>query len=134
VVPDFVRIALDSRVPSSGQLELQGEPLVRARGATFQLRYRESLLSDGASQISGRSLQLTLFDVQTAREVLAFHIHDGQPRNHYHLGAGAGALLAPLYKAHIPAGEIDERAFLRMLIADFGVRPLRRNWRTLLAS
>jgi hypothetical protein len=68
------------------------------------------------------------------RELLAFHWHpDGQspivePHLHIH-GAVAGIALD---SAHVPTGLVSLQSFLRFLIRDFAVVPLRPDWPTLL--
>ena len=71
----------------------------------------------------------------TGREILAFHLHPG-PINgpHIHIGAGAGALITELQTAHIPSGFVLLPQFVRFLITDLGVEPLRDDWERVLSS
>lgn len=76
-----------------------------------------------------------LSEPETRREILAFHRHAGRfPNGHYHIGPGAGALLEPFHRAHIPAPSVTLELFIEMLVLDFGTRPLRPDWQALLTA
>ena len=51
---------------------------------------------------------------------------------HLHLGAGAEVGRRDLADAHLPTGHIVLQDVLRLAIAEFGVRPLRRDWSEIL--
>lgn len=87
----------------------------------------------------GESLALAEYkyavaDALSGHEIFAYHLHPGKVfAPHLHLGAGAGSLAAPLYKAHFPtAGPVELTGLFRLLIEDFGVRPLRADWAVVL--
>lgn len=70
-------------------------------------------------------------------EILAYHWHPEVGRStepHLHISAGAGQVRRELQRAHLPTGQVSVQQFVRLLIEAFGVRPLRADWRTLLAS
>lgn len=69
----------------------------------------------------------------TRREVLAFHHHPNSrsPKPHIHVRS---SVLHELASAHVPSGIIRLAPVIRMLIEDLGVRPLRNDWRDVLAS
>jgi hypothetical protein len=67
-------------------------------------------------------------------EFLVFHWHPGSlswmAEPHLHVkGSIAGV---DLTKAHLPTGEVTLQAFIRFLIVDLGVEPVRTDWRTIL--
>jgi hypothetical protein len=69
-------------------------------------------------------------------EIVAFHWHpDGRSpvtEPHVHIkGTVAGVDLS---KAHIPTGMVGVQSFLRFVIRDFGVEPLRPDWRRILSD
>ena len=75
---------------------------------------------------------------QEGHEILAYHWHPGAPgpqgerSPHLHLGVGSG--VSPLLrKAHLPTGRVALEEILRLAIADLGVKPLRKDWRAVLA-
>jgi hypothetical protein len=76
------------------------------------------------------------------RELLVFHWQpDSRGPDHPHLHVSA-ALTAQvnaqstreigLDKLHLPTGHVAFAAFIRMLITEFGVAPLRQDWRDIL--
>ena len=67
------------------------------------------------------------------REFLAFHWHPQSRVSwpHIHVRAGVEPALAT---AHIPTGRVPFEDIVRMLIDDLGVRPLRDDWRDVLAQ
>jgi hypothetical protein len=72
---------------------------------------------------------------ETEQEFIAFHRHQGRfASGHYHIGPAAGALSAPVDRAHIPAPGVTLEHFIEMLITDFGLRPLRPDWRAVLEA
>lgn len=66
------------------------------------------------------------------REFLAFHWHPQSRVSwpHLHVRAGVEPALAT---AHIPTGRVPLEDIVRMLIDDLGARPLRDDWRDVLA-
>ena len=73
-------------------------------------------------------------DAASGREVFAYHLHTGRfPRPHFHLGAAAGVLAEPLYKAHFPTGgAVALGELIRLIVRDLGARPLLPNWEQIL--
>ena len=81
----------------------------------------------------------------TATELLAWHWHPtpafpAPVVPHLHVSAGlrisgpAGERgMVPLDKRHLPTGMVSLAAFVRMLIEEFGVEPLARDWEARLA-
>jgi hypothetical protein len=85
------------------------------------------------------------------REVLAYHLHpqvDQVPYPHLHIGPGAveeaslvraglseqhSALRPAIARAHLPTGLVALRWVVRMLITQFGVTALRRDWPSILS-
>ena len=70
------------------------------------------------------------------REILAYHWHPEErgaiPEPHLHIESGAGTLRAEFDRAHLPTGRVALEDFLRLLIRDFAVRPLRSDWEAIL--
>ena len=68
------------------------------------------------------------------RELIAYQWHPtGQSwmrEPHLHLGGAVSEF--DLSKAHLPTGQVFLQPFLRCLILDLGVEPLRPDWRTVL--
>ncbi|MGH3088110.1 MAG: hypothetical protein ACRDSJ_12420 [Rubrobacteraceae bacterium] len=73
---------------------------------------------------------------ESRREIIAYHWHPEQPGPidfpHLHLGAGIGAEMGEVYKAHIPTGRVSLEDVIRLAIRDFGVEPQRDDWREIL--
>jgi hypothetical protein len=68
-------------------------------------------------------------------EVLAYHWHPnvGPPTTHLHLYQASGA--APfLVKRHIPTERISVEEFLRFVIEELRVQPIRNDWSDILKS
>jgi hypothetical protein len=106
---------------------------------SLALGYRvgEAGVRRGAWQVSIVSYAFRL-GVEGGSEIIAYHWHP-QGRSqvttpHLHLGAGAQVGKAELARAHLPTGPVAVQDFLRMLITDFGVRPLRRDWEDILET
>ncbi len=72
------------------------------------------------------------------REIIAYHWHPGSAIGsvpdypHLHLGAGSRVSLGELQKAHVPTGYVSLADFLRLLISDFQITPLRDDWAPIL--
>lgn len=83
----------------------------------------------GPIKVSTSGYYYTVHD-QDGRDILAFHWHPqvGVTYPHLHIGAGAQAGRPEFEHAHIPTGRVALEAVLRLLIRDFGVRPLRPEW------
>lgn len=97
--------------------------------------YRFAVLPDPAGVFAANRerYEFTIEALETGREILSFHLHVGQPGSpHLHIGSGAGPLLPPLQRAHVPTGFVALEQVLRFLIEDFGVRSLRPDWRAIL--
>jgi len=106
-----------ARLRGSANLGLRVDELwQRTNDERWDLRYRYSILRS-----------------DTQHEILSFHRH-GSNRPHLHLGAGAGELFEPLYKAHVPTGPVALTEVVLMLVRDFGVEPLRADWETVLEA
>ena len=69
------------------------------------------------------------------RTILAFHWHPvGQSRVTWpHVHVYGRTEPEELGKAHLPTGDVSLAAVVRMLIDDFGVVPVRPDWRAILA-
>lgn len=66
------------------------------------------------------------------QEIVTFHWHPTGPSSittpHVHIGSGAEAAFPGLTGAHIPTGRIAIEQFLRLIIEDLGVEPVRDDW------
>jgi hypothetical protein len=66
------------------------------------------------------------------QEIIAYHWHpEGRSPirfPHLHIGSGAGCQREDLAGAHCPTGKIPVEEFLRFIIVDFRVEPLRPDW------
>ena len=98
------------------------------------MRYR-IIRADGASgpwkiKTAGYAYAI---DDRDGHEVLAYHWQEGTPPPcpHLHLGAGAG-VNALVQTRHLPTGRVALEAVVRLLVEEFEVPPLRRDWRTVL--
>lgn len=114
----LLRLEDDISAPNGGRLVLLSEEQIDV-GVAADLRvvaYRHQVMQ------------------RDGREIIAFHLHRGNHGPHLHLGAGAGELFDPLYKAHIPTGPVDFGDVIAMLIRDFGVQPRRTDWERVLAG
>lgn len=88
--------------------------------------------------------QYRLLD-RTEREMLVYHWQPGgrflgPDHPHVHIGSTLDAQLdaiecqrIDLASRHLPTGLVSLAAFARMTIEEFGVAPLRSDWRTVLA-
>lgn len=69
------------------------------------------------------------------QEIVAYHWHPTSSITtvpdypHLHLGAGSGVSQRQLRKAHVPTGYVSLADFLQLLISDFQITPLRRDWK-----
>jgi hypothetical protein len=94
--------------------------------------------SDGAQRGVRVTGYMFALDDADGKEILAYHWHPsglGRRREpHLHLGAGAQVGLQPLGTAHRPTGMVALHEFIRLLIADLGVRPIRSDWQDILEA
>lgn len=69
-------------------------------------------------------------DADAARELIAYHWHPGGRYSypHVHPGHRMREALGRKPALHLPTGLITMNDFLRMLIEEFDVRPLRSDW------
>ena len=71
-------------------------------------------------------------------EILSYQWHPTVPGSvtfpHLHLEYGAGLGRPEFEKAHLPTGRVTIEDFVRLLIVDFGVPPLREDWERALAE
>jgi len=86
---------------------------------------------------------MALLDVQE-RELLVYHWHpvsrfEGLDHPHLHVSAALTAQVDAttrreigLDKLHLPTGQVSLAAVIRMLITEFGIAPLRHDWRDVL--
>jgi hypothetical protein len=72
----------------------------------------------------------------SGHEIFAYHWH---PRErtarhfpHFHLYQGAGGIHEAVRKAHFPTGRIAIEDVLRLLITEWGVKPLHNDWEAIL--
>jgi len=70
-------------------------------------------------------------------EIIAYHWHpEGRSAlrfPHLHIGSAAGCQREDLAGAHCPTGGVTVEEFLRFIVVDFHVEPLRRDWADVLA-
>lgn len=70
--------------------------------------------------------------------ILAFHWHPVGPSPvrtpHLHVGVDVQVGAVWLGKAHLPTGAVTLADVLGLVLGEFGVRPLRDDWRTVLAE
>jgi len=72
------------------------------------------------------------------KEILSYHWHPDSRSPitfpHLHISEGAECRLTFFHRAHLPTGRVSLEKFLWLLIADFGVEPLRADWEHVLAE
>lgn len=115
---------------------------VRSRGGHLLLRIAERFQVATVPQRAGEWVATKVayqyqVHTNTGDEILAFHWHPepARPdRPHLHLSPGAGALRGELHRAHVPTGVLSLQEFLEFVIRDFGVRPQRTEWASILAQ
>jgi hypothetical protein len=70
------------------------------------------------------------------REMFAYHWHPDERTAitypHFHLYHGADVARDDVRKAHFPTGRMAFEEVLRLVITQFGVTPLRDDWRSIL--
>ena len=98
-------------------------------------RYRLTANADdrGSWRVSTDGYVYEVLDRQ-AREIVSYHWHPAgrSPITvpHLHVGGHTGSV--DLSKAHLPTGRVSLVAVIRMTITEFGVEPLRDDWRAVL--
>jgi len=98
---------------------------------------RYTLIQDNAPsmwKVKTQSYAYALTDKQN-QEILAYHWHPKTPPifPHFHLGAGASVGHSVLRKAHMPTWRVSLEDVIWMLINEFGVKPRRADWQTVLS-
>jgi hypothetical protein len=88
----------------------------------------------GPWKASNLAYNYTLYD-EDETEVLAYHWHPnvGPPTTHLHLYQASGAV-AYLAKRHMPTERISVEEFLRFVIEELRVQPIRNDWSDILKS
>ena len=87
----------------------------------------------GPWKVSTAAYFYALHDAEQ-RELMAFHWHpetEGQKGPHLHL-YDASDIIDLLAKVHLPTGRIALEQFLRFLIVELDVKPLRDDWEKVL--
>lgn len=120
---------------SPGGATLQSRPAMATGSGRrrFGLRIHERL-EPSESTLVAAGYRYAIDDAD-GREILAWHLHPRSfPGSHLHLGSVAGTMRNELTRAHIPTGVVAYAEFIRFLIRDFGVRPRRLDWESVLAA
>ena len=119
--------------PESGWIGLAIARPLRTGAWPLALSLRETV-NAGDLGIIVAEYRYVVSDVSSGHEVFAYHLHPGKVAEpHLHLGAGAGSLAQPLYRAHFPTGGLVGLAdVVRLLVADLGARPLTPGWERIL--
>ncbi len=76
------------------------------------------------------------FRERNGPEVILFHRHPFPGQVHFphlHMAGGAGSIAIDA-RRHIPTGPLSLHAVVRFAIAELGVRPLRRDWESIVAE
>lgn len=102
---------------------------------TVKMQYRVSQAQGerGPWKVSTAAYFYALHE-EKQREILAFHWHpetEGQKEPHLHL-YDASNIVSMLSKVHLPTGRITLEQFLRFLIVELNVKPLRNDWERVL--
>jgi len=102
---------------------------------TVKMLYRvtEAVGERGPWKVSTAAYFYAFHD-EKQREILAFHWHpetEGQKEPHLHF-YGASNIMTLLAKVHLPTGRITLEQFLRFLIVELDVKPLRNDWERVL--
>jgi hypothetical protein len=127
---------------------LRREPLMAARVVsllTFDMqsqlyRAQGNRETDGRSNLGGTN---SLLD-RNQRELLVYHWHpesEGRYYPHLHVSASLNAQVDALTrreidldKLHIVTGPVSLQGFIRMLVTEFQIRPLRADWQARLEA
>jgi hypothetical protein len=117
-----------------GLIQLNPETTSVSSTGRLAFRLREWWIpTDADPRLTG--CQYVLSESRTDQEILAFHRHAGRFQSgHYHLGPAAGSRSALFDRTHVPAPGVTLELFVEMLITEFGVRPLRSDWRGVLEA
>lgn len=141
VITYAVLTSRSGREATSTVLSLAGGKNVPIRGGLRPLDLFV-LLDVSVDQEDGEvKTDLTGYEFQLRQpggpEMLAYHWHPDSPgfsEPHLHVSSGAGQLAPELQRAYLPTGSITLSQFVLMLIADFGVAPLRPDCAAVLGS
>jgi len=143
LTPSAEGTLLDIQLPDSIRLRLAtGGPSFLNLDASFQVETFEDTHQPLRRRWNARirMYSMTLLDAHN-RELLTYHWHPGTfflgPNHpHIHVSAALDAQVdavtrreIELDKLHLVTGIVSLAAFVRMLIAEFGVAPLRHDWR-----
>jgi len=116
---------------------------IRARGALRGSAIGVRVTLDAGGEVLAYAFTLL---GPAGAELLAWHWHPtpeyaAPAFPHVHVsaslrivGPGGERGLLPLDKRHLPTGPVSLAAFVRMLIEEFGVEPLARDWEARLAE
>ena len=131
VTRDHPRFGGYESEPVSGWIVFVPARHVRTDLGAVWLSVEEILTGEQASVLE---YKYALSDAQSGREIFAYHLHPGKISTpHFHLGAAAGVLAEPLYKAHFPTGgAVPLGELIRLIVRDLGARPLLPNWEQIL--
>ncbi len=108
-----------------------GAPLVGLRMRQhYTASERRTAGSRDRWQVVVTEYSYTILDVETDRELLAFHWHPHVPVSafpHLHLESGLD-VRADFVGMHVPSGRVSLEDIVRFLIREFGVQPRRTDW------
>lgn len=122
---------LDLKADSTARIGLKGGELRGSRRLIVDIEQRFRIAQSGPRQFDTELLgyEDAVDDAQGGHEIMAFHWHRGViDWAHIHMGAGGGAMIPELQRAHVPSGTVQLQDFVRFLRVDFGVAPLRDDW------
>lgn len=136
-----VLVASGSDVDKLESLAINRGSPSRLRGRrlylTVKMLYRvtEADGERGPWKVSTAAYFYALHD-ERQREIIAFHWHpetENQKEPHLHVYP-ASNIMTLLAKVHLPTGRITLEQFLRFLIIELDVKPLRNDWERVLAG
>ncbi len=115
-------------------VELAGDRALKLR-CLFAYRVEEAEGERGPWKVATEAYYHTLED-EAGREIVAYHWHPGNPPDfpHLHVGPGTGANAGGINKMHFPTGRVSLESVLRLAIQEFGVKPVRPDWRKVLGE
>ena len=121
----------------------RGEPVLLNGPSRLMLGLRqnyrvvETAPSEQTHQVEIAGYNYVVYD-SDRREVVIYHWH---PRSnspiatpHLHLKQGAEVGRSEVRDAHLPTGLVSLASFLRLLVVDLRVRPLRPDWDAILTD
>jgi hypothetical protein len=116
-----------------GQARLVGEVDIYFLAAETWIARRDASDAPTSGIVRIVGYRYVLFN-QDRREVLSFHWHPAglSPVVTPHLHVGCRAGNTDLSKVHLPTGPITLVDVIRCAITEFGVQPLRADWRAVL--